>query len=333
MKKLAVILFLVIAILGGFVYVNLWWKKVNTPIAQNESFQDFLIVKGSSAISIGNKLEEEGLIRSSFAFKVYSQITGKSKKIQAGEYRLSPDMSLSKIVDQLTKGPLELWVTVPEGLRREEIVEKFIVGLGKKGDEAQSFREEFLQESDGMEGYLFPDTYLFPKTASASLVVSKMRSTFDTKIAVYEEEIAQNELTLKEIVTLASIIERETKTDEERPLVAGVLLNRVDLGMPLQADATVQYAIANTSCQGKVDCEWWPTILRDDLEINSPYNTYEFRGLPPAPIANPGTSSLKAAINPKDSDYYYYLHEPSGEIHFAETLDEHNSNVRRYLGK
>lgn len=333
MKRLVIILTIILALLGATVYANVWWRQVNTPVSETQDFQDFLIVRGSSANRIGNNLEEEGLIQNALAFKIYSQVTGKSKKIQAGEYRLSPHMRLSEIVNQLTQGPLELWVTVPEGLRREQVVERFINALDKSGEEATTFRQEFLAESEGLEGYLFPDTYLFPKTASGSAVVIKLQTTFDTKIAEFEEDIAESDLSLKEIITLASIIERETKTDEERPIVAGILINRLEEGMALQADATVQYTAATIDCEGVVDCEWWPTVTRADLDIDSLYNTYEYPGLPPSPIANPGLSSLRAAINPSNTDYFYYIHEPSGQIHYARTLDEHNANVRRYLGK
>jgi UPF0755 protein len=153
-------------------------------------------------------------------------------------------------------------------------------------------------------------------------------------VKAFEGEISGSDLTLAGIVTLASIIERETKKDEERGVVAGILLNRLEIGMGLQADATVQYAIATINCQGvTTDCDWWPQLSKENLTVNSPFNTYRFRGLPPAPIANPGMSSLKAAINPQATDYLYYLHDPEGIIHYAVTLAEHNENVRKYLGK
>ncbi|KKR62981.1 MAG: Aminodeoxychorismate lyase, partial [Candidatus Woesebacteria bacterium GW2011_GWA1_40_43] len=132
-------------------------------------------------------------------------------------------------------------------------------------------------------------------------------------------------LTLKEIIMLASIIERETKMDEERPMVAGVLINRLNIDMGLQADATVQYAVGTAG-------NWWPILTKEDLLVNSPYNTYRFRGLPPAPIANPGLSSITAAVFPEESDYLYYLHDAKGQAYFARTLAEHNENVRQYLG-
>ncbi len=136
---------------------------------------------------------------------------------------------------------------------------------------------------------------------------------------------------MAQAVILASLIEREAISDEERPYIAGILLNRIEIGMPLQVDATVQYAIGSKRCVSKIDCDWWQTPTRADLEIVSPFNTYTFTGLPQAPIANPGIMSLRAALEPVDSDYLYYIHDPEGRIHYAETLEEHNSNVAQYL--
>ncbi len=201
--------------------------------------------------------------------------------------------------------------------------------------QAVTFRKEFLEESRGFEGSLFPDTYLFPPDASASTVAGKMKAIFNDKIDSLKNDITSNGYTEAQVVTLASIIERETKTDEERPVVAGILLKRLDSGVALQVDASVQYALASENCKLKIEnCEnWWPVILRADLEINSPYNTYKFTGLPPAPIANPGFSSLSAAANPSDSEYWYYIHDPDGDIHYAKDLNGHNANIRRYLDK
>ncbi len=309
MKKL---LFLPLLTVLASIATVIWFYQNAKPLSTNENFKDFLITKGMGASQIGNKLQKEGFIKSPLAFKVYVQVTGQAGRIQAGEYRLSPNLSLFGIVTELLRGPRELWITIPEGLRREEIVQKFASSLGK--DDA--FIDEFLRVSIGAEGYLFPDTYLFPKTASGSGVVKKLRSTFDLR--TQELELTKNQ------VILASLIERETKTDEERPVVAGILLNRLNIGMALQVDASVQYAVGNSE-------NWWPVLTREDLSINSPYNTYKFPGLPPAPIANPGLSSLRAAANPEESDYFYYLHDSEGLIHYAETLEEHNANVAKYL--
>jgi len=305
MKKLFLLPLVLVVIAGLLAF---WFYTNSKPVSNVANFKDFLITKGSGASQIGNKLEKEGLIKNALAFKIYVQVNGQAGRIQAGEYRLSPGLSLFGLVKELLTGPRELWVTVPEGLRREEIAQRFASSLGKD----EEFIDSFLDASDGFEGHLFPDTYLFPKTASASAVVNKMTRTFDSKTSDLD-------LTRDQII-LASLIERETRTDEERPVVAGILMNRLAIGMALQVDATVQYAKGS-----------WGVVTKEDLEINSPYNTYKFPGLPPSPIANPGLSSLKAAASPEESDYFYYLHDSNGQIHYAKTLEEHNRNINTYL--
>ncbi|MEK7470880.1 MAG: endolytic transglycosylase MltG [Patescibacteria group bacterium] len=303
------------------VALGIFWFYSNTKAPSNDSkFSDFLITKGTSAMQVGNNLYKAGLIKSPLAYKIYIQFTGKSGKIPAGEFRIASNMNLFQVVESLLKGPIELWVTVPEGLRREEIAAKFTAGL----DRDQTFTDEFLVASKGKEGTLFPDTYLFPKDASASAIVAKMTSTFKSKTASLDS--SGSPLSFQEKLILASIIERETKKDEERPIVAGVLMNRLNIGMALQVDAAVQYAVGTPK-------NWWPILTRDDLTSVSKFNTYKYAGLPPSPIANPGISSIKAAYAPKDSDYWYYIHDPKGLIHYAKTLSEHNANVSKYLEK
>lgn len=303
MKKFLLLpLFLIVLVaVGGF-----WFYQNAKPVAKEKNFKDFLIVKGLGANQVGNKLQKEGLIRSSLAFKIYVQAGGAAAKIQAGEYRLSPDMSLFEIVERLLQGPQEIWVTIPEGLRKEEVAERFAKALGKD----KAFILDFLANAD--EGYLFPDTYLFSKTASASAIIGKLRATFAARTSGLGLSHDQ--------VILASLIEREARADEDRPIIAGILLNRLRVGMALQVDATLQYIKGN-----------WLPVSPADKSLDSPYNTYKFRGLPPGPIANPGLSSLKAAKEPAVTDYFYYLHDPQGKVYYARTLAEHNENIRRYL--
>jgi len=306
-----------------------WWTiNVKAPSANQEKIS-FLIPKGRSAGEVGSSLYKAGLIKSPLAFKIYVQATDKSKKINTGEFELSKNMNLYEIVDRLGKGPVEIWVTVPEGLRREEVVEKIMPQLGISDE---GFRDSFLAASKGLEGQLFPDTYLFPKDVTAERVVKVMNDTFEKKYAGLvggsESFRAKNE-----IVTMASIIERETKTDEERPVVAGILWKRLDAdGWLIQADASVQYAVANAKCANKCQ-NWWPILTKEDLEVASAYNTYKNKSLPPAPIANPGLSSLRAVMNPTASQYWFYIHDSSGAIHYGKTIEEHNANISKYLGK
>jgi len=307
-----------------------WWIQNSKPVSSNEETVDFLVIRGRSASEIGHELYDKGLIKNALAFKFYVQLTGKSDQIQAGEFRLSPSYSLKETVHALSGPPLELWVTIPEGLRREEIVMRFINGLEKKGSDAANFRNEFLEESEGLEGYLFPDTYLLPRDVRAASVVSVLKSNFDKKM----NDIGHNfpaGYDLNDIVVLASLIEREAITNRERSVIAGILYNRLENEWPLQVDAAVQYVKANTYCKGKAECDWWPkNLTKDDLEIDSSYNTYIYSGIPPAPISNPGFESLKSAAEPTPNDYFFYIHA-DGEIYYAKTLQEHNSNIERYL--
>lgn len=335
MKKAVLpLIFLSILILlsgGGFV----WWKVNSAPVSNDKTSVRFVIPNGKSASQVSQKLFNEGLIKSSLAFKLYVQLKGKSKNIQPGIFNLSKNQSVLEIAERLTKTPDELTVKIIEGKRREEIVEILLAGLEIADSEKASFRSEFLRESKGKEGYLFPDTYNFFPGTSAAKVVLRLTQSFDQKISDLKTNKETQKLSLNQIVTLASIIERETRNNEERPVVAGIMLNRIKIGMPLQVDAAVQYAVATARCpQSSARCNnWWPILTRDDMTIDSPYNTYKYPGFPPGPIAGSGKSSLSAAFNPEVTDYLYYIHSPDGKIHYAKTLAEHNENVRKYLGK
>lgn len=324
-KSLAALVVLIILLLG---FAWFWWNGVSGPVSQDSTSQDFLITRGASASQIGNNLAEKGLVKSALAFKMYVQLTARQSKIQAGEFRLSPSYTLHQTIEALTKGPVEIWVTIPEGFRREQIAARFVEVL----DKDKTFSDFFLEYTKDKEGFLFPDTYLFPKDATAGKVVDVLRTTFETKVTDKMRVDAANlGYSLNQVITLASIVEREAITDEERPVIAGILYNRLRIGMGLQADATVQYVAANARCKGVLDCDWWKPPTGEELAINSAYNTYRFAGLPPAPIANPGIDSINAAIYPADTPYLYYIHDNDGQIHYGRTLEEHNANVNRYL--
>lgn len=344
MKRLLALIPLIVVIF--VLSVAFWWKGVSGPAdPQNKMPRDFLIIRGENAEQIGWKLEDEGLIKSALAFKLYAQATGRQREIRAGEYRLSPNLTLQQLVLMLSRGPQELWVTYPEGFRREEIAARTIQVLGLEGTEADAFWFKFLDETAGEEGFLFPDTYLFPRDVSAAAVAKKLRSTFDARLTDQMKEAASAAgLSINEVITLASIVERETLTSEERPIVAGILIKRWQRGWPLQADATLQYILADQNCRKQEeprgdasvcyspDFKWWniPTA-KHRKSLKSPYNTYLNPGLPPGPIANPGLVSIKAVIYSEASPYWFYLHDAEGRIHYARTIEEHNANINRYL--
>ena len=185
---------------------------------------------------------------------------------------------------------------------------------------------EFLRETEGLEGYLFPDTYFVSTETTAEELVRMMRENFENKIE--RDTIELKGITFEDLVIIASMVEREGAAVEDKPVVAGVLFNRLLNNWPLQVDATVQYALGY---QGEEDGWWKKSVTFEDLEVDSPYNTYKNPGLPPAPICNPGLASLEAAFNPAETDYWYYVSDSEGRMHFAETIEQHNENVAKYV--
>ncbi len=297
----------------------LWWKKGLQPANPSDKSEKVFVVKlGAGLKQISNELKESGLIKDPIVFFLLVKKTGMDTRFQAGDFRLSPSSSAFDIADTLTHGTLDVWVTIPEGKRAGEIGDT----LKQK---IPTFQEDWRKTLQENEGYLFPDTYLVPKDATITQVVSMMRNNFDIK---YKTLAGTNSsLTQNQVVILASLIEREAKYASDRPLVASVLLNRIELGMPLQIDATVQYALGYQANERV----WWKKSLSlADLKLNSPYNTYTHNNLPPAPISNPGISTLQAVIAPAKTDFIFYISDSTGHNHYAKTLDEHNANIKKY---
>lgn len=297
-----ILISVLVIVFSGFLYL----KTLFLAPSNNQEKISFMINKGSSIQLIGNNLKKAGLIKNAFIFRYYVQFTGSQNKIQAGEFELSPNLTLDQIIEKLKKGPTEILVTIPEGYRREEVAAKFKSMLLK--DDA--FYKEFINLTAGKEGYLFPESYLFLKEASASQIVNRMIKTFDSKVT---------DVTYKQLI-VASLLERETFSDSEKPIVAGIIYKRLENDWPLQIDATLQYIKGD-----------WKPVYSEDKELNSPFNTYKNLGLPPSPICNPSLSSIEAAINPEESEYWYYIHDNDAKIHFAKTLEEHNANIVKYL--
>jgi UPF0755 protein len=314
-----IILFFVAVALSWMTW--LWWKNSVAPVDVKDTIPvAFTVESGDGAKIIAANLYEKNLIRSSTGFYVLVKILGIEKSLQAGEFRLTRAMDSREIAVELTHGISDQWITTLEGWRSEEVA-------------AQVARELDLPEQEVLkyakEGYMFPDTYLVPQDASPAGIVAMFKENFEKKVTPQMREDAKKTgLTLPEVVILASIVEREGHTLEDRPVIAGILLNRLKINMPLQTDATLQYAIGY---QVKEKTWWKKTLYDEDKKVKSLYNTYEHTGLPPGPISNPGIEAIKAVIYSTPSDYLYYLHDPQGGVHYAETLDEHNANVNQYL--
>jgi UPF0755 protein len=314
MRRLTLLLLILIVMgIGTF----MWWSNSLKPVnASDTSSKLFIIPPGTNVRQIGNSLKEEGLIKDPVIFFLYVKKEGLDTKLQAGDFRLSPSMSIPTIIEQLQTGSLDIWVTVPEGLRAEEIADIL--------EEKMPLYDETWDEQLVLnEGYLFPETYLIPRDATVQTVIDVMRRTFFETVA--EAGLDESTPNLNEILTMASLIERESRIDEEKPMIASVIQNRIDDEMPLDIDATLQYIV------GEKNGKWWSVPTGEEKSINSLYNTYRNVGLPPGPICNPGIGAIKAAVNPAESEYYFYIHDNTGQVHFAKTNSEHNQNVSRYL--
>lgn len=317
MKKLTILIVLasLAVTLGTF-----WWVRGSqAPDPKNKKIYTFVIKRGEPVREIAKRLKDEKLINSSVVFfLLVNFVLDVDGKIQAGDHRLSPSMTAAEVAKSLTLATNDVWITVVEGARADEIAD-----ILKK--EIKTYKESWRGQLNENEGYLFPDTYLMPKDAEILQVLSIFKNNFDAKYATLE--IKDSSLTKDEIVIIASLVEREAAFAEDRPLVASVILNRLNIGMKLDIDATVQYVLGFQ----KDEKDWWKKNLTlEDLEIKSPYNTYRNAGLPPTPISNPGLAALNAVINAPNTNYIYYLSDREGRNHYAETLEEHQENIRRY---
>ena len=288
-----------------------------------------VIPQGTSAREVAELLFQERVIASRGAFRLLVRLRGDETRMKAGEYRFEPHRTSDEILRQLVAGgqQVAVWVTIPEGFTAKEIA----ATLDAKGvGEATAFETYFLTTplrldgatSESLEGFLFPDTYLVPVGANPAEVAKMMTDQFRAELPRDAAARAKRlGLTLPQIVTLASLVEREGQADDERPLIAGVYYNRLRRAMPLQVDATIEYTFPHHK----------DVITYADLASDSPYNTYKHLGLPPTPIANPGRPSLLAAFYPRPSPYLYYVSKQNGHHAFSRTLAEHEANVARYL--
>lgn len=317
MKRILItgILFIIIAIV-----VAGWWTNGLKAVNENDnSTKIFVIKQGEGVREIANDLKEEGLIRDPIVFFLQTKRLGIDKEIEAGDFRLSPSMTTTEIAQNLTHGMLDIWVTITEGKRAEEVNELLKEKMPQYED---NWRTALITN----EGYLFPDTYLLPRDASIDSIISIFRTNFDKKFQEAKTGKTSN-YSDREILTIASLIEREAANEKDRPMVASVILNRLGIGMKLDIDATIQYALGYQKEEGR----WWKrSLTATDKALNSQYNTYKVNGLPPSPISNPGLASLKAAFDPAETDYLYYFTDKNGINHYSKSLEEHETNIVKF---
>jgi UPF0755 protein len=324
-------------------YLALHDAELKEPAGSDDTPIKFTVEQGDSARTIAARLQDEGLISNAELFRYYMRYHGLDLQIEAGDFLFSQTMTIPDIAEALGRAlSSDIAVTIIEGWRTEQVgevlssteqisvtFEAFMALTGPGADLSEydlSFVAE-LPEGASLEGFLFPDTYLLPRGAEAEEVVQRFLANFDEKVTPeLRAQFNAHGLSLYEAVTLASIVEREAQVDEERPLIASVYLNRFGVGMKLDADPTVQYALGQQADSG----DWWKRpLLLEDLQFESPYNTYLNPGLPPGPIANPGLEALQSVAEPAETDYMFFRAtcDGSGKHNFATTFEEHNANA------
>ncbi|MFA6097177.1 MAG: endolytic transglycosylase MltG [Candidatus Paceibacterota bacterium] len=334
----ALFFFFVAAAIASGTYYHVQ-SQIKAPlVAGSAEEKEFAVQKGESVKDISTNLEKEGLIRGAGYFQVYVWQEKVAEKIQAGKYQLSPSMSIPEIADILMGGKIkneDVWVTIPEGFMVSDIDRRLAEnGLIKEGEFVRmdgDLKMDLSQyvflagrpEGSGLEGFYFPDTYKYKKGVSVEDIARKMLDNFGRKLSEsLQKEIGRQNKTVYETIVLASIIEKEAGSAKDMKKVSSVFHNRLVLGMKLESDATVNYVIRKGRSQATYE----------DLEINSPFNTYMYAGLPPGPISNPGLDAIIAAIYPDSTDYYYFLtRRDNDQAVFSKTFDEHILNKNRYL--
>ncbi len=327
------VLILILSLILFFVNFTLEFiRYADAPATDGNNKTILMILPGWGLNKVTDALEEAGLVKSPLKFKLLAILNSSHKKIRAGEYQFAYSASPKEILDIMVSGKIYLHrVTIPEGYTLRQIAAE-VAKTGLVGEKAfvtaaadQEFIRKKVPDAPSLEGYLFPDTYYFPKGVTAQSVLSAMTDrTYAVFRPEWRERAKEIGFSVHQILTLASVIEKETGLASERPIISSVFHNRLKHKMRLDSDPTVIYGIENFN----------GNITRKDLETPTPYNTYKIYGLPPGPIANPGASAIEAALYPDNTDFLYFVAKGDGGHQFSENLDKHRQAVKKYqIGK
>ncbi len=320
MKKLAVIGFCVLVL-----FILLYFFFIAAPQGSAEA-ERFVVPLDTGRSQTVQSLADGGFIKSSFGLNIALILRGKFGTIAPGGYKVSRDQNAFGVAGVLSGEPYMKWAVIPEGERKEQIA----VQLAQTLDWGNQTKNEFLNYyssigPDYKEGVYFPDTYLLPKDETGKQVAKRLIDKFNEKFQPYAGQFSRENIKWTTAVKIASLIQREAAGKDDMPLISGIIWNRLLKGMPLAIDATIQYA------KGGTDDDYWTPLEKGDTKLESVYNTYIHKGLPPTPIANPGLPAILSVLNPAKTDCLYYLHEPNGTIHCTNTYVEHQKNIEKYL--
>ena len=333
-RKISIITLVIILLGGCFFYT---YNKVYYSKGTANSPKNISIEKGDNALVVGQKLSEAGVISGKYYFAIYLWTSNELHSIVAGVYEFRQGMQIPEVMRIVTGGEvveMRVKITFPEGWTVRDMSDRLsannlpgadFLRLAKRPDGSLKEAYPFLKElpvGATLEGYLFPDTYYFSKEVTAAEIIKKMLDNFSAKVvAGIKNDFDGQKKSLFELVTMASVVEGEVKNDSDRKIVAGLFWNRIENQMPLQSDATLEYALGTNKIQHSIA----------ETKTDSPYNTYQNKGLPPGPVSNPGQASILAALKPQKSEYVYFLSDPkTGKTVFATTFQEHVANKVKY---
>ena len=334
-RKISIIFILIAAFLGGIFFV---YSQIYLSHGESQEKKIIEIKKGENALVVGDRLSREDIISGKYYLVAYLWKKGQLHDLVAGVYEFAPGMKIPEIARIITGGevlPMSVSITFPEGMTIDEMA-KVLDKNGFSGDDfisiasnpSQEIRDKYkflseIPKEKSLEGYLFPDTYFIAKDASVQQIADKMLDAFNDKVflAVEKDIKAQNK-TLYQIITMASILEKEVNTKEDFGIVSGIFWKRISIGQALQSDATLEYVLKTNEFQHSIE----------QTKIDSLYNTYKYKGLPPGPISNPGIDTIQAALNPEDSKYLYFLTDPKNPKNtvYSATFEEHVKNKQNF---
>jgi UPF0755 protein len=341
-KNLLIVSLVFVFVVLPVLFTQYYKLAINRP-SQLDREITFEIKNGEGITEVAENLYRDGAVNSEFLFSLYVFLNKQDRNIQAGVYTIRAGTPIAELAQLFQHGQNDMRITFIEGWR----VEEFARAAAKQFDKIDY--TEFVRKAAQYEGYLFPDTYYFVPDTREDDMIERLTQTFDekTKDLLSPANVARTGLTKEQIVTVASIVEREVDKEEDRRVVAGILINRYKNNEILGADATTQYIVAQnylcgdertaldvctTSLEAIEEFNWWPKSLTvADLNLDNPFNTRKVLGIPPHPISSPGLSAISAVVNYQDTEYSYYLTDKYGNTHYAKTLDEHNANIAEFL--
>lgn len=307
----------------GLITAGTWYAL--GPVNNTADSWVLIVPQQTDGFDVPHELKKLGVIRNESAFRVFMDVFAVGKTVVPGGYRLHTSMTAWEVVRKVTDVPQFVWVIVREGLRKEQIGELLSTKLGWSPEQEEAWNTIHNDSAEYREGVYFPDTYLLPTDEPVSEVARRFLDNFNTQMAPYIDKFTAQNVQWTTAIKIASLIERESGGDSDKALIAGIIWNRLNRDMRLDIDATLQYI------KGNKEIGWWPRVVPADKSLDSPYNTYRNKGLPPGPISNPGIKAIEAVLHPEETDCIFYLHAPDRSIHCSVTYEEHKENIATYL--